>query len=231
MLQSVTRLLGKWLPGRWRLQLNTLVSSPVERWASLRRLMDEDARVKVVNSKWLDEWIPGPASELYEQFRNQLDPLTQLSYTELAGYLRNTLLRDTDNMSMAHALEVRPVLLDHVLAEFIFALPPEFKLQGQRGKRVFADAVKEILPEQIINRPKTGFEMPLMDWMTGVLGERALAAFASSHANTIFTPAFLSTTRKEIVSGERLFGRPIHRRLWAYFILLEYLAVNQCVLD
>ena len=69
------------------------------------------------------------------------DSTQQMTYFELNTYLRSTLLRDSDVMSMAHGLEIRPLLLDHVLVEFVYSLPERIKLSPAYPKKLFVDSV------------------------------------------------------------------------------------------
>lgn len=99
------------------------------------------------------------------------DPVNDLSRLDLAGYLRNTLLRDTDAMSMASSLEVRVPLLDHRLVEYVLTLPGSMKLEGEGNKALLLDAVPE-LPREAGLRPKTGFVLPIRDWFRGCMKGR-----------------------------------------------------------
>ena len=218
------KYLSKLLPGRWRSRLEMLIASPIERLTSVRLLMSEAEKRAAVGQGFQQGFSPQAARERYRPLlRDEFDSVTQVSYVELSGYMRDTLLRDADAMSMAHALEVRPVLLDHVLAEFIFSLPPTYKLNGKTTKRIFGDALRDLLPAQIINRPKMGFELPLFDWLAEPLLERAYAALASSYAKTLFHPDFLIKARATLTSRQR---REV--RLWAYLLLIEWLQLHEC---
>ena len=96
----------------------------------------------------------------------------QISELELRGYMTNTLLRDTDAMSMAHSLEVRVPLVDLKVVEFALSLPGKWKLaNGTNGvaKPLLADAVADLLPRELLARPKMGFTLPFEKWMQGRL--------------------------------------------------------------
>jgi asparagine synthase (glutamine-hydrolysing) len=100
------------------------------------------------------------------------DVVNQISELELRGYMTNTLLRDTDAMSMAHSLEVRVPLVDMKVVEFAFSLPGKWKLgNGTNGvtKPLLADAVADLLPRELLARPKMGFTLPFEKWMQGHL--------------------------------------------------------------
>ena len=73
-------------------------------------------------------------------------------------------------MSMAHSIETRVPLLDHKLVEFAATIPPEMNLRGGTTKYVLKRAMRGILPDRIIDRPKHGFAVPLGYWFRGKLG-------------------------------------------------------------
>ena len=76
----------------------------------------------------------------------------------------NTLLRDTDFMSMSQGLEVRVPLIDHRLAKAVLALPGHWKLNGT-PKKLLVGAMAGSLPDEIVRRPKRGFTLPFQHWM------------------------------------------------------------------
>lgn len=79
--------------------------------------------------------------------------------------LPNDMLFKVDLMSMAHGLEVRTPFLDHQLVNFAFTLPVGFKINGSMRKKILQDAFREELPEELYNRPKRGFEVPMLQWL------------------------------------------------------------------
>ncbi len=83
--------------------------------------------------------------------------------------LPNDMLVKIDLMSMANSLEVRSPFLDHRVGEFANSLPENYKIDTQMKKKIVQDAFREILPEQLYNRPKKGFDVPLMDWFKNEL--------------------------------------------------------------
>lgn len=145
-----------------------------------------------------------------------LHVLQHVSRAELDHYLLNTLLRDSDVMSMAHALECRPVLLDHVLVETAFALPDEYKVRNGVKKSIFIDAVKDIIPAQVYQRKKSGFEMPLGGWMNNQLRSFAMDSLNSGIARELFTKAYLAEQTKAAATGE------LKRSFWQTLILLRW---------
>jgi asparagine synthase (glutamine-hydrolysing) len=99
----------------------------------------------------------------HQRLDRSRDLYAQLSVLELTGYMKNVLLRDTDAVSMANSLEVRVPFLDQPLVEWVLRLPPELK-RG-KGKALLLAATKDVLPPEILTRPKMGFVLPLADWL------------------------------------------------------------------
>jgi asparagine synthase (glutamine-hydrolysing) len=96
--------------------------------------------------------------------------LSSLQGLDINTYLPLDILTKVDRMSMAHSIETRVPLLDHKLVEFALTIPPEMNLRGGTTKYILKQAMKGILPERIINRPKQGFAVPLGYWFRGKLG-------------------------------------------------------------
>jgi asparagine synthase (glutamine-hydrolysing) len=112
--------------------------------------------------------------------RPDADPLQQISYVELSNRLPELLLMRVDKLTMAHSLEARAPFLDADLVSYAFSLPQEFKVHGKIGKRVLKDAVRPILPAEVIDRPKQGFRVPLPAWLAGDLSSWAEERLFSS---------------------------------------------------
>jgi asparagine synthase (glutamine-hydrolysing) len=143
--------------------------------------------------------------------------IQRVSAAEIDGYMLNTLLRDSDITSMAHSLELRPVLLDHELVELALSLPDRFKISGGAQKAIFIDSVRDLLPQEVIQRKKSGFEMPFPLWMNGVLRERVEKAYESETARYLFGDGFVEKSLKRIGRGES-------KRLdWKNFIFLYWI--------
>jgi asparagine synthase (glutamine-hydrolysing) len=92
--------------------------------------------------------------------------LQRLLYTDIKTYLVELLMKQ-DNMSMAASIESRVPFLDHVLVEFATRIPREVQIQGLAGKRILKKAVEDLLPHEILYRPKLGFPTPWSGWLAG----------------------------------------------------------------
>ena len=92
--------------------------------------------------------------------------LDRLLYADIKTYLVELLMKQ-DQMSMAASIESRVPFLDHKLVEFAAGLPDSWKLSGWTTKRILREAMKGILPESILTRPKMGFPVPFAQWTRG----------------------------------------------------------------
>jgi asparagine synthase (glutamine-hydrolysing) len=84
-------------------------------------------------------------------------------------YLPDDILQKVDRMSMAHSLEVRPPFLDHRIVEFAARLPEKMKIDGRRHKVVLKSLMRDKLPPSVLQRRKTGLDIPTHDWLRGPL--------------------------------------------------------------
>ncbi|MBN1894366.1 asparagine synthase (glutamine-hydrolyzing), partial [bacterium] len=103
--------------------------------------------------------------ELSDRIPESAALIDRISYMDLKTLLEPVYFRDMDVMSMAFSLETRVPLSDHVLAEFAATIPPHLKIKGGRKKSILIEAVKDLLPEEIIRRPKMGFALPFPIWL------------------------------------------------------------------
>jgi asparagine synthase (glutamine-hydrolysing) len=109
-----------------------------------------------------------------------LTAMQQVSWRELTGYMRNTLLRDSDVFSMSHALELRVPFLDREVAAAAFEAADALKLSRSTVKPLLVAAVKDLVPDAVWDRPKQGFVLPFADWMRGPLAPDVGAALGDA---------------------------------------------------
>jgi len=163
----------------------------------------------------LEEWNDRQTSNCADA-----DPVNQASALELGGYLSNTLLRDTDSMSMAHGLEVRVPLIDHKVVEKMLAVPGGLKLRRNKPKWMLVDAVSD-LPREIIDRPKQGFELPFKNWLAGAMRDQIESALWAPQLTEL-----LSIPAMQEVWGNFLKGRITWSRVWSFYVLGEWVKLN-----
>jgi asparagine synthase (glutamine-hydrolysing) len=122
------------------------------------------------------------------------DPLNWMTFVDLKLRLPELLLMRVDKMTMATAVEARVPFLDHKLVEYMLSIPQSDKVPRLTPKHLLKRAVAGILPEEIINRPKQGFGVPVSEWFQRELGTRIrekLTSFARSQS--YFDPEAVAT--------------------------------------
>ncbi len=144
------------------------------------------------------------------------DWLSAVQYRDLKTYLPLDVLTKVDRMSMAHGLETRVPLLDHPLVEFAATVPAALRLRGGAGKHLFKRALRGVLPDAVIDRPKQGFAVPLGRWFRGRLGPfvRDLLLSRTSRARGLFDGRHVE---RLIDRHDR--GRPLDLHLWTLLSL------------
>jgi asparagine synthase (glutamine-hydrolysing) len=139
------------------------------------------------------------------------DVLDKLLYVDTRTYLHELLMKQ-DQMSMAASVESRVPFLDHKLVEFTARAPRSMKLRGSTTKWILREAMKGILPPEILNRPKMGFPVPIGGWFRGqfkrIVDEYVLGTLALRRG--IFDPDFV---RKLVAEHNR--GENHDERIWA----------------
>jgi asparagine synthase (glutamine-hydrolysing) len=89
-----------------------------------------------------------------------------------------------DRASMLNSLEVRAPLIDHQLLDFVATLPHEWHLRrGTRGKDMFKDAIRGLVPDSVLTRPKSGFRVPIEAWFKGSFADFLREVLLSKQAS------------------------------------------------
>ncbi|GJM27915.1 MAG: asparagine synthetase B [Cyclobacteriaceae bacterium] len=168
--------------------------------------------------------------ERRQYFLKQLGPEPTLNHvlrTDLQLVLPNDMLTKVDWMSMAHGLEVRVPFLDHELVNFVTGLPVEFKINQGKRKRILRDTFKDLLPGEIYQRPKSGFEVPLLGWMRTELSgliENELLHQSFIKEQGIFDPNYIGGLKKRLHSKNpgdipaRIWGLLVFQRWWKRYM-------------
>src|SRR5271157_6044127 len=153
---------------------------------------------------------------------DSLDPVNRVSYLESRWYMRNTLLRDSDFMSMAHGLELRVPFLDRALVEACFRVPGNRKLHGDSPKSLLLANLGVELPREIVHRPKRGFTLPFERWLRGEMKpvvENAL--LKSNWDQTSISASAVREVWDRFLAGETSWSRP-----WSLFVLARWCEQN-----
>jgi asparagine synthase (glutamine-hydrolysing) len=168
------------------------------------------------NSLWW-RWLSDSAVR-----SRDFDSFSAVTCLEAQSYLVNTLLRDTDSMSMAHSLEVRVPFLDHPLVEFVTQLPQELKLQKGRTKALLVRALADLLPAEVLGQ-KRGFTFPWAGWLRGPLKERLNEGFDNfaPALREAIDPESVKTIWRDYLNGKTSWSRP-----WSLYVLNEWVKRN-----
>lgn len=142
--------------------------------------------------------------------------LSNLQACDLRHYLPLDILTKVDRMSMAHSLEARVPLLDHPFVEFAARIPPDMTLKDGRTKHIFVRAMRGVLPDEVLDRPKQGFAVPLGAWLRGRLDSVVQETVLSDECrrrgllNHDYVAALVRLHRA---------GRPLDMQLWTLISL------------
>ena len=151
-----------------------------------------------------------------------LDPVNRVSWLESRWYMRNTLLRDSDFMSMAHGLELRVPFLDRALVEACFRVPGAQKVQGRLPKPLLLASLGVELPMEIVNRPKRGFTLPFERWLRDELRpvvEKAL--LGANQERAMLNGGAVQDVWSRFLAGKTSWSRP-----WSLFVLNHWCEQN-----
>ncbi len=182
---------SRWVPSTWRASFAALLrnGSANRRLVQGARALSHDSPARrhldwvgMFMQEELAEILTDPADlppvvhkleQVFQDYFNTCDngeaALGGMLRADQATWLPDDLLTKVDRMSMASSLEARVPYLDHPLVEFVADLPARMKIRGSVRKAILREAVRDLVPAEILNRPKMGFELPLATWMRGPL--------------------------------------------------------------
>ncbi len=157
------------------------------------------------------------------------DPFLSISLYELGHYMSNTLLRDTDCMSMAHGLEVRVPFVDREVVRTVLSIPSAHKVDGRRPKPLLLDAIGDLLPQEVWRRPKMGFNLPFERWMLGRLASEIQTVLSEEYLFKALglNPRAVQEVWKRFQRNPRQVG---WSRPWALYVLGRWSTLNGVVL-
>jgi asparagine synthase (glutamine-hydrolysing) len=162
--------------------------------------------------------LAGSASDLFEPYFAQApDLVAGANWSDLHTYLPDDLMVKVDVASMAHGLETRSPLLDHVLLEWAARLPAGVKMAGGRTKALFKAAMAPYLPPEILRRRKMGFAAPIDRWLRHELKQLAHDTLLGQAARQrgLMRPEYVERLLAEHCS----YRADHHTRLWALLML------------
>jgi len=133
--------------------------------------------------------------------------------------MASTLLRDTDSVSMAQSLEVRVPLLDTPLTEFVHTLPDGARRRPGMQKALLVEAIRDLLPGEILGQRKRTFTLPWEEWLHGPLRKKVETSLANPAAalTPVLRPGGVKTVWNDFLAGKTTWSRP-----WSLFVLNEW---------
>jgi asparagine synthase (glutamine-hydrolysing) len=192
--------------------------------AELSRLIEPRFRPSTINPDGVTlepTWV-GRLERIADVAR-KLEPIAAVSWLEMRSYMVNTLLRDTDSVSMAQSLEVRVPLLDTPLVEFVGSLPDVARQRPGVQKALLASALGDVLPKQVFEQHKKTFTLPWKEWLRGPLRariERSLGDLSPALANHVHANGVKSVWQ-DFLAGKTSWSRP-----WSIYVLNEWCRLN-----
>ena len=176
-----------------------------------------EERTALLSSDVRDRLAAGGYVKLAELDGAELrDPINQVLLMDMRLYLENDILVKLDRASMMASLEGRVPLLNNDFVEYATRLPLTMKLRGLRSKFLLKRALRGVLPDSILNRPKKGFGIPVADWFRGPLREQMLSVLSPDR---IARKGFFDGSAVAAVVGDHLSGRRDNRKqLWTLFV-------------
>jgi asparagine synthase (glutamine-hydrolysing) len=145
--------------------------------------------------------------------------ISEVSLAELGTYLPNILLRDSDQMGMAHAFEIRCPFLDLPLLEYVLSLPDAFK-PVRPGKKLLLDTFGDMLPEEVYKRQKMGFTFPWEIWLRGPLRAFAEENIRALQAVPLINAPAVEALWQRFLQGDRSLS---WARVWIFVVMGHYI--------
>ena len=175
--RNLMKSLSEHLPhgARGRNYLYNVALDPIDRYIDNISVFTALNRASLYSQDFLESLGGESAVAMYAEHASQVnsgEPLERLLYLDSKTYLPGDILTKVDRMSMAVSLEARVPLLDHKLIEFVARMPASMKMRGTESKYIFKRAIADLVPKEILTRPKQGFGVPIDSWINDQLRER-----------------------------------------------------------
>ena len=193
-VDSLVRPIKPLLPERWRYKQ---FGNKIQKLATICRSSDPEAVYKSLISMWVrpSQVVVGASDvDMLQSLPSVISKLPnfteRMMLIDLLSYLPGDILAKVDRASMGESLEVRVPFLDHRVVEHAWRVPLDLKVRGNDSKWLLKQVLYRFVPQELIDRPKMGFGVPIDEWLRGplrgwaeeLLDERALATEGFFHA-------------------------------------------------
>jgi asparagine synthase (glutamine-hydrolysing) len=202
--------------------LSSLLSSydknPAQAYVQGWGFFSEDEKKKLLSGELIEHASDSRGFTITQDFFDaaaNLDPIEQLMFADIHSYLPDDLLVKTDLASMAHALEIRSPLLDHFFMELVASMPSNLKLHKRCSKYLLKEIAQDFIPNELIEKPKKGFVLPLDKWSRESLHPFIQEQLLDPH---FLRYGFQSKTIMELMERHRR-GENHSRKLWTLLML------------
>ncbi|MGN6285710.1 MAG: asparagine synthase (glutamine-hydrolyzing) [Afipia sp.] len=182
--------------------------------------IDSDPSLTVVQGREGGNWS---ATEM-EKVTAPLDPIERMTLADALSYLSDDILQKVDRAAMSVSLETRVPFLDKDIVEFATRIPSGMKVRARRGKWLVRQVLYRHVPPDLVDRPKTGFSIPMDDWLRGPLKSWTCDVLspATLQRHGLFNVARVGQMLKEHMSGRRNHGYWLWNVLMAEAWYREY---------
>jgi asparagine synthase (glutamine-hydrolysing) len=220
---GVMRPLSQRLPhGAWgRNYLHNVSLEPITRYLDSVSVFSSLNRESLYTREFQEKLGQSDyAARLFSELSGKVstgEPLDQLLYIDSKTYLPGDILTKVDRMSMAVSLEARAPLLDHKLIDFVTRIPASMKLAGLETKHLLKRAVQDLVPHEILHRPKQGFGVPIQEWINQQLRGRIRETLTEQRTRQ---RGYVNAKYVDVLLDEHERGRRDHSTsLWALLML------------
>ncbi|SHN82467.1 asparagine synthase (glutamine-hydrolyzing) [Bradyrhizobium erythrophlei] len=166
--------------------------------------IDRDPAQTILHGEEGESW----SADEMDKVNAALDPLDRMTLADSLSYLTDDILQKVDRAAMAVALETRVPFLDKDVVEFAARIPPDMKVRDGRGKWLIRQLLDQHVPAALVDRPKTGFGIPIDDWLRGPLKPWASDLLSPARLQTqgLFNVGRVTARVSEHMSGRRNHG-------------------------
>lgn len=190
-------------------------------WAGFAKNAEAISLLNETSQQKLNQQEFESRKENYLRHISTPETMREILLTDMHLVLPGDMLTKVDSMSMANSLEVRVPFLDYRVVDFVFSLPDDFKINRSMRKRILQDAFRDELPPELYNRPKKGFEVPMLNWLRKEL-QPMLDDLLSE--KMILEQGIFNYTEIQKLKAQLNSSNPqdVHARVWALLVFQSW---------